>query len=157
MAQADLELVPLVDDDGALCGVLTERELARRYVRESRRTSTLEDAPTYVSAVAAVLEGELLTGEDRPLSGRVWVQSMDARTDQTGIADGDVVVVGDRPDAQLLAIERGAALVILSNSAQSRVIRSWPAPASARRRSSAHRSTATSRAGWSRSRRPAAR
>ncbi len=116
MAQADLELVPLVDDDGALCGLLTERELARRYVRESRRTSTLEDAPTYVSAVAAVLEGDLLTGEDRPLSGRVWVQSMDARTDQTGIADGDVVVVGDRPDAQLLAIERGAALVILSNS-----------------------------------------
>jgi manganese-dependent inorganic pyrophosphatase len=66
--------------------------------------------------VAAVLEGDVVTGEDRPLSGRVWVQSMDASTDQTGIADGDVVVVGDRPDAQLLAIERGAALVILSNS-----------------------------------------
>ena len=47
MAQADLELVPIVDEHGALCGVLTERELARRYIRESRRTSTLEDAPTY--------------------------------------------------------------------------------------------------------------
>jgi manganese-dependent inorganic pyrophosphatase len=116
MAQADLELVPLVDDHGALCGVLTERELARRYVRESRRASTLEDAPTHVSTVVAVLEGELLTGADRPLSGRVWVQSMDAKTDETGITDGDVVVVGDRPDAQLLAVERGAALVILSNS-----------------------------------------
>ncbi len=116
MAQADLEFVPLVDEHGALCGILTERELSRRYVRESRRTSTLQDAPTLISAVAALLEGELVAGEDRPLSGRVWVQSMDARTDQSGITDGDVVVVGDRPDAQLLAIERGAALVILSNS-----------------------------------------
>ena len=48
MGKADLELVPIVDDDGALTGVLTERALARRYIRESRRTSTLEEAPTYV-------------------------------------------------------------------------------------------------------------
>ena len=45
--------------DGALTGVLTERALARRYIRESRRTSTLEEAPTYVSAVVSVLEGAL--------------------------------------------------------------------------------------------------
>ncbi|MGH2928353.1 MAG: CBS domain-containing protein, partial [Solirubrobacteraceae bacterium] len=35
MAGADLELVPIVDDSGALAGVLTERSLARRYVRDS--------------------------------------------------------------------------------------------------------------------------
>jgi manganese-dependent inorganic pyrophosphatase len=57
MSKADLELVPIVDDDGALTGVLTERALARRYIRESRRTSTLEEAPTYVSAIVSVLEG----------------------------------------------------------------------------------------------------
>ncbi len=51
MAKADLELVPIVDDAGALAGVLTERALARRYVRESLRTSTLEEAPTFLSAV----------------------------------------------------------------------------------------------------------
>jgi manganese-dependent inorganic pyrophosphatase len=117
MARADLELVPVVDGEGALTGVLTERALARRYVRETRRTSTLEDAPTQASAVAAVLEGKLVCGADRQLSGRVWVQSMDAQTD-TGIADGDVVVVGNRPAAQLLAIDCGAALVLLSNSVE---------------------------------------
>jgi manganese-dependent inorganic pyrophosphatase len=116
MARADLELVPIVDEQGALSGVLTERVLARRYIRESRRTSTLEDAPTYVSAVVRVLEGELIAGEDRVLSGRVWVQSMDAKNDQSGISDGDVVVVGDRPEAQLLAIDLDASLVILANS-----------------------------------------
>jgi manganese-dependent inorganic pyrophosphatase len=114
MGRVNLDLVPIVDDDGALIGVVTERELARRFIRESRETSTLEDAPTPVSAIVEVLGGELLTGEDRPLSGRVWVQSMDIRS-PSGISDGDVVVVGNRDDAQRLAIELGAALLILSN------------------------------------------
>jgi manganese-dependent inorganic pyrophosphatase len=115
MAKADLELVPIVDTRGALTGILTERALARRYIRESRRTSTLEDAPTLVSAIVSVLEGELLTGDERLLSGRVWVHSMEVET-RSGISPGDVVVVGDRPAAQLLAIDLGAALVIVSNS-----------------------------------------
>jgi manganese-dependent inorganic pyrophosphatase len=115
MAATDLELVPIVDDGGALTGVLTERALARRYIRESRRTSTLQEAPTYVHAVVAVLEGELVTGEDRQLSGRVWVHSMDVAT-PSGISEGDVAVIGNRPDAQRLAIELGAALIVTSNS-----------------------------------------
>jgi manganese-dependent inorganic pyrophosphatase len=117
MGRVNLDLVPIVDDDGALIGVVTERELARRFIRESRETSTLEDAPTPVSAIVEVLGGELLTGEDRPLSGRVWVQSMDVRS-PSGISDGDVVVVGNRDDAQRLAIELGAALLILSNGSK---------------------------------------
>jgi manganese-dependent inorganic pyrophosphatase len=115
MAATDLELVPIVDDHGALTGVLTERALARRYIRESRRTSTLQEAPTYVHAVVAVLEGELVTGEDRQLSGRVWVHSMDVAT-PSGISAGDVAVIGNRSDAQRLAIELGAALIVTSNS-----------------------------------------
>jgi manganese-dependent inorganic pyrophosphatase len=116
MSKADLELVPIVDEHGALAGVLTERALARRYIRDSLRTSTLEEAPTYVSAVVSVLEGELVTGEDRQLSGRVWVYAMDSGND-SGISEGDIVVVGNRPESQLLVIELGAALVVLSNSA----------------------------------------
>lgn len=113
LAAAGLELVPVVDDDRALAGVITERALARRYIRETRETSTLQDAPTHVAAIVQVLDGKLLTGEDQSLSGRVWVQSMD--TSRTGISDGDVVVVGNRPDAQRMAIERGAHLLVLSN------------------------------------------
>jgi manganese-dependent inorganic pyrophosphatase len=116
MGKASLELVPIVDDAGALVGVLTERALARRYIRDSLRTSTLEEAPTFVSTVVAVLEGELMTGEDRRLSGRVWVYAMDPASD-SGISAGDAVVVGNRPDALMRVIELGAALVVLSNSA----------------------------------------
>ncbi len=117
MAKADLELVPIVDEKGALTGVLTERALARRYVRDSLRTSTLEEAPTYLSAVVAVLEGELVCGEERQLSGRVWVYAMDP-VSESGISHGDAVVVGNRPDAQTRVIELGAALMVLSNGAR---------------------------------------
>ncbi len=117
MARANLDLVPIVDDDGALVGVVTERALARRYIRESRQTSTLEEAPTYVRAVADVLEGDLVAGEDKQLAGRVWVHSMDPKA-KSGISDGDVVVTGNRADAQSLAIELGAALLVTSNGSQ---------------------------------------
>jgi manganese-dependent inorganic pyrophosphatase len=117
MARANLDLVPIVDEEGALVGVVTERALARRFIRESRTTSTLKDAPTPVNAIVDVLDGELVTGQDKLLSGRVWVQSMDVRS-ASGISDGDVVVVGNRTDAQRLAIDLGAALLVLSNDSR---------------------------------------
>ncbi len=116
MAHAEVDVVPVLDDDDALVGVVTTRTLARRYTRESRAGSTLRDAPTFVHAVIDVLEGQLVTGEDTQLAGRVWVHSMDVSS-PTGITDGDVVVLGNRVDAQRLAIEQGAALMVISNSA----------------------------------------
>jgi manganese-dependent inorganic pyrophosphatase len=116
LATADLGLVPIVDADGVIAGVLTERALARRYLRDSLRTSTLEEAPTQIGAIVAVLEGTLVIGEDRVLSGRVWVYAMDP-SDDSGISEGDIVIVGNRPDAINLVIELGASLVVLSNDA----------------------------------------
>jgi manganese-dependent inorganic pyrophosphatase len=116
MARAGLDLVPTVDESGALTGVVTERTLARRYVRESRETSTLE-APTFTQAVVRVLDGELVTGEDKQLAGRVWVHSM-AIESPSGISAGDIVVTGNRSDAQRLALELGAALLVLSNGSR---------------------------------------
>ncbi len=114
MAREDADIVPVVDGDGVLAGVVTERALARRYIRESRETSTLVDTPTAVAAIVDVLEGEALLGAGHEVAGRVWVQAREANA-PSGIGPGDVVVVGDRPDAQRRAIELGAALVVASN------------------------------------------
>jgi manganese-dependent inorganic pyrophosphatase len=114
MAGGGLDLMPIVGDEGALVGVMTERALARRYIRESREASSLVDAPTTVSAVVGVLEGELVAGEEREIAGRVWAPSM-AVESPSRIAAGDVVVIGDRPEAQRQAIERGVALLVTSN------------------------------------------
>jgi manganese-dependent inorganic pyrophosphatase len=115
MASGNFDLVPIVDDRGGLAGVMTERALARRYIRESRETSTLVDTPTTVRAVVNVLEGELVAGaEDAEVAGRVWVHAMEVGS-PSQIAPGDVVVLGNRPDALKLAIELGASLLVTSN------------------------------------------
>jgi manganese-dependent inorganic pyrophosphatase len=114
MAREGLDLLPIVGDADCLVGVMTERALARRYVRESREASHL-DANTRVAAIVTVLEGELVAGDENlEVSGRVWVQAMDVSS-PTRMEEGDIVVVGDRPDVQRRAVERGAALLVTSN------------------------------------------
>jgi len=69
-----------------------------------------------VSAIVDVLEGTLVVGNaDREIAGRVWVLAMDVSS-PTRVEAGDIVVVGDRPDVQRRALERGAALVVTTNS-----------------------------------------
>ena len=87
MAREELELVPITDDNGALAGVMTERTLARRYIRESREATSLADAAARVSAIVEVLEGELVAGEDREIDGRVWVLAMDVDSLPTSIGE----------------------------------------------------------------------
>jgi manganese-dependent inorganic pyrophosphatase len=116
MAQEGLDFVPVVDDDGALAGVVTERELARRYIRESREASSLVDMPTQVGAIVDTLDGDLIVGDaDATVEGRVWVFAMDGSWKDSGIRAGDVVVVGNREDAHRRVIETGVALVVFSN------------------------------------------
>lgn len=115
MARDDLDLVPIVGDEGELVGVMTERALARRYVRESRKVSSLVDAPTTIRAIVEVLDAELIEGGDGTVAGRVWVHSIDASRSDSRISPGDVVVVGNRNDAQRQSLELGAALLIASN------------------------------------------
>ena len=114
MAREGLDLLPIVNSSDCLVGVMTERQLARRYVRESREASRL-DADTSVGTIVTVLEGTLILGDEhQDVSGRVWVQAMDVSS-PTRMEEGDVVVVGDRPDVQRRAVEHGAALLVTSN------------------------------------------
>jgi manganese-dependent inorganic pyrophosphatase len=115
MAADKLDVVPIVDHDGKLVGVMTERALARRYIRESREASTLVDAPTRVSAIAAAVSGEHVVGDDVAVAGRVWVFAMATDFPESGIGAGDAVIIGNREDAQRRMIERGVSLMLLSN------------------------------------------
>jgi manganese-dependent inorganic pyrophosphatase len=114
MARQGLDLLPVVNREGCLVGVMTERALARRYVRESREASRL-DAETTVAAIVTVLDGTLIAGDgQQEVSGRVWVQAMDVSS-PTRMAEGDVVVVGDRPDVQRRAVDHRAGMLVTSN------------------------------------------
>src|SRR4028119_1849048 len=118
MAQRNISQVPIVDDDGSLVGIITERNLARMYVRESRGASSFKDSPVSVGAMLEVLEGELLVGEDRESEGQLWVISMGVDSMGKSMKPGDIVVVGDRPEAQRRAIDLGVGVLVISNGSR---------------------------------------
>lgn len=115
MARKNISQVPIVDDDGSLVGIVTERDLARMYIRESREPSTFAETPVSACAIVEVLEGELLAGEDKPVSGKLWVISMSVESMGKSMDPGDIVVIGDREEGQRRAIELGARLLVVSN------------------------------------------
>ena len=57
-----------------------------------------------------------VAGEDIVVAGRVWVFAMATDFLESGIGAGDAVIVGNREDAQRRMIERGVALMLLSNN-----------------------------------------
>jgi manganese-dependent inorganic pyrophosphatase len=115
MAEHGLDLVPVLDRDGALAGVLTERVLARLYIRESQGVSDFGQRPVELEAVRDVLGGEILVTGDGDVSGRLWVVSMNAGTMADIVRAGDIAVVGDLAEVQLAAVELGVDLLVLSN------------------------------------------
>src|SRR5215212_10527997 len=115
MAAHGLDVVPVREEGGELAGVLTERALARRYIRESQDASDFSGRAVRLEAVRDVLDGEILVTGDGDVSGRLWVLAMEAQALKAIVREGDIAVAGDLPATQLAAIELGVDLLVLSN------------------------------------------
>ncbi|MDQ3921028.1 MAG: DRTGG domain-containing protein, partial [Actinomycetota bacterium] len=115
MANGNISQVPIVDDAGAIVGLITERNLARMYIRESLEASTFAQTPVSVGSIVEVLKGELLAGKDKETSGKLWVISMSVASMGRQMEPGDIVVIGDRKEGQRRAIELGAGVLVVSN------------------------------------------
>jgi manganese-dependent inorganic pyrophosphatase len=115
MAKRNIGQVPVVDGAGAIVGIVTERDLARMYIRESQEASTFAETPVSVGSIVKVLGGELLAGEDKETSGKLWVISMSVNSMGQQMGPGDIVVVGDQTDSQKRAVELGAGILVVSN------------------------------------------
>jgi manganese-dependent inorganic pyrophosphatase len=115
MANGNISQVPIVDDARAIVGLITERNLARMYIRESLEASTFAQTPVSVGSIVEVLKGELLVGKDKETSGKLWVISMSVASMGRQMEPGDIVVIGDRKEGQRRAIELGAGVIVVSN------------------------------------------
>ena len=115
MANGNISQVPIVDDAGAIVGLITERNLARMYIRESLEASTFAQTPVSGGSIVEVLKGELLAGKDKETSGKLWVISMSVASMGRQMEPGDIVVIGDRKEGQRRAMELGAGVLVVSN------------------------------------------
>jgi len=119
MSEHEVDLVPVVDASGALTGILTERDLARQYIRDSRGASTFAERPVPVNQIDDVVGGTHLVGdESRQVTGRLWVLAVGVDDIETlPLTAEDIAVVGDRPDAQRRALELGLGVLIVAHGA----------------------------------------
>lgn len=118
MAESDADMVPIVDDRGAVAGMITARDLARRYIKESSEPSSFADRPVSVDLIVEVLGGELLLRPERRLDGRLWAVTVDTTSMGRTMGANDIVVIGDRADAQRRAVELGVGLIVTTYEAR---------------------------------------
>jgi manganese-dependent inorganic pyrophosphatase len=112
MAAGDADLVAIADEAGAVVGMITARNLARRYIKESGEPSSFADRPVSPDLIVDVVGGEMLLRPERRLNGRLWAVTVDAASMGRTMGPNDIVVIGDRADAQRRAVEIGVALLV---------------------------------------------
>ena len=112
MAAGDADLVAIADEAGAVVGMITARNLARRYIKESGEPSSFADRPVSPDLIVDVLGGEMLLRPERRLNGRLWAVTVDAASMGRTMGPHDIGVIGDRADAQRRAVELGVALLV---------------------------------------------
>ena len=113
MRDEQVSTLPVVSADGGLLGLVTTNHLA---VSSMDATSeTLANASTPLENILRTLNGALLTGslEGAVVKGKIVLGSGSPELIETQISPGDVVICGNRFDAQITAIEMNAACIVL--------------------------------------------
>lgn len=114
MRENDVRALPVVTEDGAFAGLVSQRMLAERYLEETE-IQGFADMPVSVSRLTEVLEGRLLSGDaEVTVSGNVLIGAAEPETLRSRIAPGDILIVGDRARTQPLALEAGVACLIVT-------------------------------------------
>ena len=116
--QFNIKSAPVIDNDGSLVGMVSLGDLAKRYFDELAMPD-LREAGVDFDSILRVVDGELLNGSGigRLVAGRVWIIAARPQTAQQLIGKGDIVLVGDRTDAQLACISRGIGCMIVTGNA----------------------------------------
>lgn len=109
-----LRSVPVLDDKDQIMGIITVGDLAKRYYNELS-IQDLENGATDYRSIVHTLDGQLICGElDQTFNGKIKIGASEPVTLSQAIRPGDLVIIGDRSDAQLAVLQAGAAGLILT-------------------------------------------
>lgn len=114
----EVKSVPVVDDSNVLVGMVSVGDLAKRYFDELEMQDLCEAGVDF-GKLLRTLDGKLLVGEqlDRLIAGHVRIAGAQVSTMVTFLHPGDIVLVGDRENAQLAAIDIGISCLVVTGGA----------------------------------------
>jgi manganese-dependent inorganic pyrophosphatase len=114
LREQSIRAIPLVDGDGYLQGLITVEDFARLLFEELDPIA-LDKVPLDLDNLLATLGGKLVVRAPAGrLRDKVMVGAMSVETMRERLEPDILLVIGDRPDAQRLAIERGVAALVVT-------------------------------------------
>jgi manganese-dependent inorganic pyrophosphatase len=105
--------MPVVDDKNTVHGMIGHEDFAKLFFNDLNPQS-VNRIPLRRDNLVRTLKGRVLVEGRREMGNRVLVGAMQAETMADYIEPGCLVVMGDREDAQLVAIEQGAAGLVVT-------------------------------------------
>ena len=106
MTEKDISTLPVIHSDGRFEGLITVHDIAMANM-DSLEADILSKANVPVKNLLETIEGELLTGDPDGIidRGRLIIGAGSPEAMEDKVIEGDIVIVGDRYEAQLCAIE----------------------------------------------------
>lgn len=119
MQKNNVKVLPVASENGKFLGIITLSDIADSYMN-ALNSNTLTAGRTPLQNIIDTLNAKLITGseDDFRSTGKVVIAAMEPGSMDPLIDKGDIVLVGDRRDAQTKVVELGANCIILTCSAQ---------------------------------------
>src|SRR5215472_1245709 len=105
--------MPVVDSENTVHGIIATEDFAKLFFNDLDPQS-VNRVPLQMDNLVRALRGRVLVEGRRKLGNRVLVGAMQAETMIDYLEPGCLVVLGDREDAQLAAMENGAAALVIT-------------------------------------------
>ena len=118
MQEANVVTIPAVTEEGLLEGLITVGDIAKSYMNVYD-SSILSKANTQYANIVETLEGAMTVGDETSYfsEGKVLIAAANPDMMEYYISRGDLVILGNRYESQLCAIEMDAACIIVCEGA----------------------------------------
>lgn len=119
MKESSAVTLPIAKEDGQLEGLITTGDIAKSYM-DAHDNYFLSNARTQYRSIANTVEGTVVTGNSHGyfVKGKVVIGA--AHPDKLGefLEEDDLVILGDRHEDHLCAIEQNVSCIIVCNHAE---------------------------------------
>ncbi len=117
MKQNNIKTLPVVDEENHLFGLLTLSDIANKYL-DTIDTNVIGSRQTTLRNIQETINAEIITGSQNrlPESGKVMIAAMTVKDLDPFLEPGDFVIIGNRTEVQLKALECKVSCIIVTGN-----------------------------------------
>lgn len=110
--------LPMTDEDNNLEGIISMSDITNNMMRHN--PTSLSDAKTPFQHIADTLDGKILVGDKNGIfeKGKVLIGAANPNLVKKYIEPGDLVILGDRPEDHLNAVDMHASCMVIGMNVQ---------------------------------------